>query len=110
MEVASETVGTATKLVDFGKAINALKDGKRVSRLGWNGKGLFVFMQVPSLVPESIVPKMTSLPESVKNVLISRGGDLKYSNQMAIINTNNEVNGWVASVSDTLSEDWIILD
>ena len=27
-------------LVSFGKAIEALKEGKRVTRVGWNGKGL----------------------------------------------------------------------
>lgn len=27
--------------MDFGKAIEALKQGKRVARKGWNGKGMF---------------------------------------------------------------------
>lgn len=28
--------------MDFGEAIKALKDGKRVSRAGWNGKGMWL--------------------------------------------------------------------
>ena len=28
--------------MDFGKALEALKAGKRVTRKGWNGKGLSV--------------------------------------------------------------------
>jgi hypothetical protein len=31
--------------MNFGKAIEALKQGKKVSRSGWNGKGLFVVYQ-----------------------------------------------------------------
>ncbi len=28
--------------MDFGKAIEAVKAGKRVSRAGWNGKGQYI--------------------------------------------------------------------
>ena len=30
--------------MDFGKAIEALKQGKRVARKGWNGKGMYLVM------------------------------------------------------------------
>lgn len=39
MEKSTETVGTANQLVSFGEATKALKEGKRVQRQGWNGKG-----------------------------------------------------------------------
>lgn len=95
---------------NFGQAIEALKQGKRVARQGWNGKGLFIFMQVPSEISEEIVPKMQSLPQSVKDEFERRGGSINYSNQMALVNPNNSINGWAPSSSDTLAEDWIILD
>lgn len=98
------------QLIDFGEAIKAAKQGKRVTRLGWNGKGLFVFMQVPAEITEDIVPKMQSLPQSVKDEFARRGGSITYSNQMALVNPNNSINGWAPSSSDTLAEDWIILD
>jgi hypothetical protein len=104
------TVGKGRQLVSFGNAIHALKDGKRVQREGWNGKGLFAFMQVPALVPEAIIPKMSSLPQSVKNEFIQRGGDIRYSNQMALVDLDSNINSWVPSASDTLANDWIILD
>lgn len=31
--------------MDFGDAIKALKSGKRVSRTGWNGKGMWLQLQ-----------------------------------------------------------------
>lgn len=128
MEEARETVGTAVQLVSFGKAIEALKQGKRVARSGWNGKGMFIFMQVPSQVDMEIVPKMTSLPQAVKDEFNNRyissenknnksddrlfynSNSIRYQNQIAIVYPNNNIYGWVASPSDILEEDWIIMD
>ena len=125
MQEANETVGTAKQLVSFGEAVKALKEGKRVQREGWNGKGLFIFEQVPSSVPAEIVPKMTSLPQSVKDEFQRRfeygkttnnlraKEDMKsitYQNQLAMVYPNNKIYGWVASPSDVLENDWIILD
>lgn len=115
---AEETVGTAKQLVDFGAAVKALKDGKRVCREGWNRKGLFIFEQIPSKVDLKIVPKMTSLPQFVKDEFIRRQtrnindpwNEIKYSNQLAMVYPDNNIYGWVASPSDILEEDWIILD
>ena len=30
--------------LNFGQAIEALKQGKRIARQGWNGKGMFLFL------------------------------------------------------------------
>lgn len=112
------------KLVSFGEAINALKEGKRVSRIGWNGKGLFIFMQVPSEVSMEVVPKMQSLPDLVKAEFVRRstspevrGGvrgeylkSIRYKNQLAMVYPDNTIYGWVASPSDVLENDWCILD
>ena len=29
--------------MDFGKALELLKEGKKVARSGWNGKGIYVY-------------------------------------------------------------------
>ena len=92
----------------FGQAIEALKEGKIVSRAGWNGKGLFVFRQVPSEVPSEIIPKMTSLPQAVKEVFIKSGGSIKYQNQFCIVYPDNSLHGWQPSGSDALATDWEI--
>jgi len=103
----------------FGDAIIALKKGKRVQRKGWNGKGLFIFQQVISFVPAEIVPKMTSLPQSVKDEFIRRfeanpdcfnNAGIMYRNQIAMVYPDNNIYGWVASPSDVLENDWIVLD
>lgn len=94
----------------FGDAITAAKDGKRISREGWNGKGMFVFMQVPSEIGADIVPRMTSLPEPVKAEFVKRGEPLRYSNQFALVKQDNSINGWAPSAADALAEDWEVLD
>lgn len=112
------------KNLNFGQAIAALHEGKRVSREGWNGKGMFVFKQVPSKIDMTIVPKMQSLPESVKAEFMRRhnageypvGVDpimmnsINYKNQLAMVYPDNTIYGWVASPSDVLESDWCILD
>ena len=36
-----------TDNLDFGGAIHLLKQGHKVSRAGWNGKGMFIVMMPP---------------------------------------------------------------
>jgi hypothetical protein len=102
--------------LNFGQAIDLLKQGKRIARKNWNGKGLFVFMQVPSTISSNIIPNMQSLPKSVKDEFGKRfeaptmDSTIKYSNQMAIVNPDNSINGWVPSASDVFAEDWVDLD
>lgn len=42
-------------LLTFGDAVAALKEGKRVSRSGWNGKGMFLFLLPAGRVPKSAI-------------------------------------------------------
>lgn len=105
-----ETEPETTHSLSFGAAVAAMKQGKRVARAGWNGKNLFVFMQVPADISSEIIPKMQSLPQSVKDEFARRGGDIHYRNQLAMVYPDNTIYGWVASPSDVLENDWCILD
>lgn len=98
----------------FGEAIEAVKNGYMIGREGWNGKGLFVFAQVPAMIDKEVVAKMQSLPQSVKNEFKSRFVGLgkrqhiTYSNQLALVKPSNDINGWSPSTSDAMANDWII--
>ena len=96
--------------MNFGQAIEALKEGKLVAREGWNGVGLFVMKQIPAEIGLEIIPKMQSVQESAKQILVSRGTTLKYENQMLIIKPNGTADSWVPSSSDIFAEDWIIVE
>ena len=96
--------------VNFGGAINLLKAGLAVRRKGWNGKGLFIVKQVPSHVTDEIIPNMQSLPQSAKDILMSRENPhIDYTNQMLIINPDGRADSWVPSVSDVFAEDWEVV-
>ena len=101
--------------MDFGGALKALKEGKMVQRTGWNGKGLFVFRQVPATIGKDIVPKMQSLPQSVKDEFERRFNDeneqidaIYYNDQLALVGPSNLISGWAPSTNDALAEDWTI--
>ena len=96
--------------MNFGKAIEALKEGKLVTRDGWNGKGMFVMKQIPAEIGLDIIPRMQSVQQSAKDILIDRGTTLKYENQMLIIKLDGTADSWVPSSSDILAEDWVILN
>ena len=85
----------------FGLAIEALKKGLCISRAGWNGKGMFVY-----LVPADSYPARTPAAKA------RFGADalVPYNAYMAIKNVNNTVSTWVPSVNDCLSEDWAIVE
>lgn len=96
--------------VNFGGAIDLLKAGLAVRRKGWNGKGLFIVKQVPAHITGDIIPNMQSLPQSAKNILMSRENPhIDYTNQMLIINPDGRVDSWVPSVSDVFAEDWEVV-
>ena len=59
------------KLMNFGQAIEALKAGKKVSRKGWNGKGMYLWMK-PAFI---IKPEMCS-DQMLKQAVIDNGGEL----------------------------------
>lgn len=94
----------------FGDAIEILKQGGAVRRRGWNGKGLSVFKQVPARIGSDIIPKMQSLPQAGKDIILESNGFIDYTSQCLIYNENTgRADSWVPSISDIFSEDWEIV-
>jgi len=104
-----ETLKNESIKCNFGKAIEALKEGKLIYREGWNGKGMFIMKQIPAEISLEIIPKMQSVQSRAKDILIERGTTLKYENQMLIIKQDGTADSWVASSSDIFAEDWCIM-
>lgn len=86
--------------LDFGDAIRFMRDGKRVSRVGWNGKGMFVY-----LVPPASYPVQTGAAKE----FFGEGSLVPYNAYMAIKNVDDTVSTWVPSVNDCLAEDWLVV-
>ena len=106
---AAENNNPLLKQFDFGTAIKFLKAGGAIRRSGWNGKGLFVVKQIPSHITGDIIPKMQSLPQIGKDILMKRENPhIDYTNQMLIINPDGRADSWVPSSSDIFANDWEI--
>ncbi|HUT87319.1 MAG TPA: DUF2829 domain-containing protein [Candidatus Heimdallarchaeota archaeon] len=72
--------------VRFGDALDDLKRGKRIARLGWNGVGMWLKAQYPDEHSKMTLPYI---------YMSTAQGDLV---------------PWMASQTDILSEDWVVLD
>lgn len=101
---------TTLPRMSFSIAIQALKFGLAIRRSGWNGKGLFVIKQVPAHIESETIPKMQSLPQSAKDLILKGKGFIDYTSQCLIYNENTgRADSWVPSISDVFAEDWEIV-
>lgn len=83
----------------FGQAIEALKAGQQVARAGWNGKGQFLYLV-----------KAADLQNGLKYGYGEYQGEPVFTDVIAIKTTANQIQvGWLASQTDMLCEDWVIV-
>ena len=92
-----------TECLSFGDAVAALKEGLRVARAGWNGKGMFLYY-----VPENKYP--ASRNEHGTMIGVFEDDMVPYREYIALKTIDNQVVPWAPSISDALAEDWQILE
>ncbi len=92
-----------TERLSFGDAVAALKEGLRVARSGWNGKGMFLYY-----VPENKYP--ASRNEHGTMVGVFEDDMIPYREYIALKTVDNQVVPWTPSISDALAEDWQIVE
>jgi hypothetical protein len=74
--------------MDFGNALAVLKNGGKVQREGWNGKGLWLELQTPDAHSKMTLPYLyINYPDDAQNTPGARVP-------------------WLASQTDVLAEDW----
>ena len=77
---------TQSSAINFGQALLALKDHKRVTRLGWNGEGQYLELQEPDENSKMTCP------------------------YIYITTVNGDLIPWLASQADLLVEDWKVIN
>lgn len=82
----------------FGFALEAVQQGRKIARTGWNGKGMFVYY-----VPGGDFASLTDV--AIKEF----GTTVHYNPYFAIKNVDGTVSTWVPSVNDCLAKDWQVL-
>ena len=94
----------STEDMTFGDAIVMLKEGKKVARKGWNGKGMYLW-----LLPKSTIKKDWVKDEMLLDVFGDRD-ELDCLGSIRMKTASGEVlTGWLASQTDMLAEDWIVV-
>lgn len=90
----------------FGFAIEALKKGLKVARKGWNGKGMYLWLK-PAVTIKSDWCKDPML----KEIVDANGGETEALGAICMKTADNRIlTGWLASQTDVLSEDWVIIE
>ena len=86
-----------TNGLNFGLALEAAKKGKRIARAGWNGKGQWVELgkNICYLPPEGFFG-----PAAHEDI---------GSQALVFCGTRGRQVGWLASQSDMLAEDWMVI-
>jgi hypothetical protein len=96
-------------LMDFGGAIHALKAGKKVARLGWNGKNMFLMLAGDySIAKDKLRPGTHITAEFLEAEGVEEMKILPHIDMWTAQKTY--LSGWLASQSDMLAEDWIIVN
>lgn len=70
--------------MNFGEAVEGLKKGRRASRQGWNGRGMWIELQRPDAGSKMTIPY----------IYMKTVGD--------------DLTPWNAAHSDVLAEDWLL--
>lgn len=85
---------------NFGWAITMLKQGKKVQRKGWNGKGMFLTLQKSSTVDGELMRNEPAKDfYTGKKCNICAHIDMKAADDTYVV-------GWLASQTDMLADDW----
>ena len=77
--------------MNFGQALESLKQGNKVARSGWNGVGLWLELQQPDSFSKMTLPYIfINYPENAKTTPGARVP-------------------WLASQTDMLADDWTLV-
>ena len=83
----------------FDQALKALKSGMCVQRLGWNGKGMYLYLVNGSQFEVNREPLSRHLP---------MGTVVNYRPHIDMRAADGSFVPWLASQSDLLEEDWVV--
>lgn len=96
--------------MDFGDAIRAMKQGARVARTGWNGKGMWVALTPGSAFEakhakcgHAAAKRAVELDDDEAEIELLPHIDMRAADGCMVV-------GWLASQTDMLAEDWVNLD
>ena len=93
----------------FGDALEALKAGKKVTRAGWNGKGMYLWLKQGITITADMCHDTM-----LKEVATKNGGTITGLPTICMFTHDScgykaVLTGWLASQSDMLLDDWEVV-
>lgn len=85
------------KTMNFGEALEAIKQGKKAKRKGWNGKTQYI----------EIAKQISYV--NAKGDTVNCNHDAIGNKAIAFVGTSGVQMGWLASQADMLAEDWEVV-
>jgi hypothetical protein len=88
--------------MNFGQALELLKEGKKLTRTGWNGlrpdgSPMYVFLVNGSTFKVNRAPLDTMFEE---------GTMINYKPHLDMVHADNSVGVWFSNTNDVLATDW----
>lgn len=87
--------------MNFSQALAEIKAGKKVSRSGWNGKNMFVFLVPGSRFKVNRPPLLGIYPE---------GTEIDYHAHVDMRTAAGQIVPWLVSQTDLLADDWGVVE
>ena len=84
--------------MNFGHAIELMKMGFKLKRKGWNGKNQYI----------ELATNISYV--NAENVVVNCEHEAIGNKAIAFVGTSGVQMGWLASQSDMLAEDWIVVE
>ena len=93
----------------FSQALEAIKIGKKVQRVGWNGKGMWVAYTPGSTFPVELAREGHAAKHRANELIPNQTITLLPHIDMRAAD-GTMVIGWLASQTDILAEDWQVVE
>ncbi|WP_299085182.1 DUF2829 domain-containing protein [uncultured Ruegeria sp.] len=100
-KTAFDPAYTPIDCMNFGHALQAIKEGKRLARKGWNGKDMFVFLVSGSHFKVNREPLLSILGE---------GTGVDYRPHIDLKQPDGSIGVWQPSMGDVMADDWYIVE
>ena len=92
-------------MANFQTAIDWLKRGEKVTRVGWNGNGMYIWLK-----PSYKIKAESCKDNILRGIAEENGGEVEVLGTICMKTADNKVlTGWLASQTDILSDDWKIV-
>lgn len=89
-------------MLTFSQALELLKQGKKVQRVGWNGKGMWLCYMPPLTIANQDINERTR-----KHLSSTFMEDLHINGYIVMWTADRKWQpGWLASQTDMLASDW----